>query len=104
MARDKKETKLVETTKAAAAHEKPLPESAYTIIIADENGQYYKLTRGDWAKHQLPPNDYVEKGALNRLLEYGVVVAALPETALGAGFQCVFVNMKAILRGYDGNK
>jgi hypothetical protein len=110
-----------ETTKSAGARRKPKPvpdaeatasggkkplgklnpdfrddHPRSTIIIAAEDGRYYKLTGDQWlaAATELTA---AEKGVVAELCEWGTYVAYLPtEKYVGIGSVCTVVNLKSI--------
>lgn len=66
-----------------------------TIVIVGEDGTQYKLLKSDWVGFETEPS-----GAVTQVANFGAFVAFIPDdVAVGFGFNCTVVNLKAILRG-----
>jgi len=66
-----------------------------TIVIVGEDGKQYKLLKSDWTQFEVEPS-----GAVTQLANFGAFVAFIPEDiAVGFGFNCTVVNLKAVLKG-----
>ena len=70
-----------------------------TLIVVGENGKLYKLTGDQWIKDENIVTDQGEAGLVNQLVEFGTYLAFIrDDIAVGAGFNCTLVNLKAILQ------
>ena len=71
--------------------------NADTVIIASEDG-FYRLTREEWEQYRIPDENALDIGVLQQLVGYGTMLASLPKVGVEVGFECVLVNLNAILR------
>ena len=80
---------------------KPTPDLDHprnTIIIAAEDGKYYKLTGSQWQEHGTPITP-AEQGVVDQLIEWGSYLAFIPtDKYVGIGSVCTIVNLKSILQ------
>jgi hypothetical protein len=70
----------------------------YFLIIVGDDGNLYKLTRGQWMQNPLLPTDPAA-GVAGQLKEYGTYLAYVrTDIAVGAGYACTLVNLNAVLK------
>ncbi|HWA72264.1 MAG TPA: hypothetical protein VG937_08025 [Polyangiaceae bacterium] len=70
-----------------------------TVVIVGEDGTLYKLTKGDYKQFAMDDDD-AGSGVVKQLTEFGSYLSFIPtDLAVGFGFNCTVVNVKAILKG-----
>ena len=75
----------------------------YTIVIAGDDGNFYKLNKSEWQKNKVV--DAAGLGVIKQLTDFGSYLAFIPpELAVGIGHICTVVNLKAILENNPKKK
>jgi hypothetical protein len=74
----------------------------YTIIVAGDDGKYYKINREQWQTEANEVKDAGGAGMLDQLARFGTYLAYIPpDLAVGIGHICTMVNLKAILKNQN---
>ncbi len=87
--------------KRRSAAAQNLPDSPERmIIIAGDDGFFYKLPASEWSlsKFKVKSEQEAQISVLKRLDKYGVYLASIPDIARGTGLQCQFVNVKKLMK------
>lgn len=67
------------------------------LIVLAEDGNVYKLDKGDWQIESKRVKDAQTLGVIKRLSDYGVLLADMPDdVAIGDGLDCKLVNIGAL--------
>jgi hypothetical protein len=72
-------------------------DPADILILVADDGNIYKIETSDWRNPAHQVTDEQTTGVINQLVNYGVVVADLPnDVAIADGFECKLINVGAL--------
>jgi hypothetical protein len=91
--------KQQEEVHMASSKDQGVADPRYTIIVAGDDGKYYKINREQWQTEANEVKDAGGAGMLDQLTRFGTYLAHIPpDLAVGIGHICTIVNLKAVLK------
>ena len=75
--------------------DKPKSTFKQNIVVHADDGNYYLIKKDEWhnAEHMLPS---IQIGQMEKLVNQGVILAAVPDELPGVGSICYLVDIASI--------